>query len=116
MKSAMSAVPTIGNLPHDEDLIPFSTSKDLIASCTRLGPSILYFGPGFDEELATLRTLFESLDLLTVSANPEGVPLGLVLGFDLVSGRPKLLVNLTQARKQGVAFQPEVLKLMKVVA
>jgi hypothetical protein len=37
-----------------------------------------------------------------------------VLGFDLVSGRPKLLVNLTQAKKQKVDLAAEILKLMKV--
>jgi hypothetical protein len=42
------------------------------------------------------------------------VPAGIVLGFDLVSGRPKLVVNLSQARRQHVDFRAEVLKLMKV--
>ena len=42
------------------------------------------------------------------------VPKGAVLGFDLVSGKPKLLVHLTQAKKQNAAFKAEALKLMKV--
>jgi len=42
------------------------------------------------------------------------VPRGIVLGFDLVGGKPKMLVNLGQARKQHVAFMAEVLKLAKV--
>ena len=37
-----------------------------------------------------------------------------VLGFDLVSGKSKLLCHLGQAKKQHVAFKAEVLKLMKV--
>jgi hypothetical protein len=42
------------------------------------------------------------------------VPAGIVLGFDVVSGRPKLLVNLTQAKRQNVSLRAEALKLMKV--
>jgi hypothetical protein len=38
----------------------------------------------------------------------------MVLGFDLVSGHPKLLVKLEQARKQQVSFPASVLSLMKV--
>jgi hypothetical protein len=34
--------------------------------------------------------------------------------FDLVSGRPKILVNLTQARAQHVAFSAELLKLARI--
>ena len=34
--------------------------------------------------------------------------------FDLVSGRSKLLVNLTQARRQNIEFRAEILKLTKV--
>ena len=46
--------------------------------------------------------------------NPDYVPGGIVLGFDVVSGRPKLLVHLTQAKRQNVALRAEALKLMRV--
>jgi hypothetical protein len=39
--------------------------------------------------------------------------LGAIRG-DQSSGRPKLLVHLTQAKKQHVAFSADVLKLMRV--
>jgi hypothetical protein len=55
-----------------------------------------------------------NVSLLTVGATPEYVESGIVLGFDLVSGRPKLLINLSQARKQQVDFPASVLRLMKV--
>src|SRR5438874_366246 len=54
--------------------------------------------------------------LLTASAVASQVTLGIVLGFDLVSGKPKLLVHLGQARRQHVDLSAEVLKLMRVVA
>jgi hypothetical protein len=33
----------------------------------------------------------------------------------VISGKPKLLVNLLQARRQNVAFKPELLRLAKVI-
>jgi hypothetical protein len=54
------------------------------------------------------------VDVLTVSAVPDYVPKGIVLGFDLVGGHPKMLVNLGQATRQHVAFTTDVLRLMRV--
>ena len=50
------------------------------------------------------------------AASATYVPKGCVLGFDAESGRPKLVVNLSQARLQKVAFKPEFLKLARVIA
>ena len=40
--------------------------------------------------------------------------MGIVLGIGLVSGRPKLYLNLPQAHKQQVQLAPRLIKLMKV--
>jgi hypothetical protein len=60
------------------------------------------------------REALSGVDVLSVSPVPEYVEQGIVLGFDVVSGKPRLLVNLGQARLQHVALRAEVLKLMKV--
>jgi hypothetical protein len=43
-----------------------------------------------------------------------GVEKGFVLGFDLVSGKPRMLLQLTQARKQNTDFKADVVRIMKV--
>jgi hypothetical protein len=53
--------------------------------------------------------------VLTVASSAQDVENGIVLGFDVISGKPKLVVSLTQARKQNVAFNAAVLKMMKVL-
>ena len=53
--------------------------------------------------------------MLSVAADPGEVPKGIVLGFDLVSGKPKIVVHLGQAKKQEVSFKAEFLKLAKVL-
>ena len=54
-------------------------------------------------------------DVLSSAAIPGYVESGAVLGFDVTSGRPRLLVHLGQAREQHVSFDPAFLRLAQVV-
>jgi hypothetical protein len=114
MKSAMSSIPTIGTLPHDDELATYSDAGALAETCRARKVAILYVAPGFSQELDELRETIGTLSLLSVGSVAEYVPSGIVLGFDLVSGRSKLLVNLTQARRQNIEFRAEILKLTRV--
>jgi hypothetical protein len=114
MKSALSSIPTIGTLPHDEEMAIYSDPGALAETCRARKVSILYVAPGFTDHVDTLRETVGELSLLSVGSLAEYVPRGIVLGFDLVSGRSKLLVNLTQARRQRIEFRAEILKLTKV--
>ena len=100
MKSALSSIPTIGALPHEEELATYSDPAALAEMCKTRKISILYLAPGFSQQVDALRETIGTLSLLSVGSLAEYVPNGIVLGFDLVSGRSKLLVNLTQARRQ----------------
>ena len=114
MKSALSSIPTIGALPHEEELGTYSDPAALAETCQARKISILYIAPGFSQQVDRLRETIGTLSLLSVGSLAEYVPNGIVLGFDLVSGRSKLLVNLTQARRQNIEFRAEILKLTKV--
>jgi hypothetical protein len=114
MRSALSSIPTIGALPHEEEVATFTTAPNLAEMCRSRKVSILYLAPGFSELVETLREAIADLGLLSVGSLAEYVPNGIVLGFDLVSGHSKLLINLTQARRQHIEFRAEILKLTKV--
>lgn len=114
MKSALSSIPAIGPLPHDEELAVFTDAPALVDLCRARKAAILYLAPGFSDQVDRLRESIGGLDLLSVGSLAEYVPNGIVLGFDIVSGRSKLLVNLTQARRQHIEFRAEILKLTKV--
>ena len=55
------------------------------------------------------------LDVLSVAAVASDVPRGIVLGFEVASGKPKLVIHLTCARRQNVAFKPGLLRLARVI-
>jgi hypothetical protein len=114
LKAALARLPTVGSLPHEEQVVNFSSAAALADIVRSKKGAIVYFGPGFSKQMPAIRSAFSSLNVLTIAAVPDYVPDGIVLGFDLVSGRPKLLVNIEQAKKQQVSLPASVLKLMKV--
>jgi hypothetical protein len=112
-KAAASGKATVGGLPHVVEVAPYSSATALAQACRSKSVSILYLAPGFTGAEATaIAKALEGESVLSVSAAPGLVKNGIVLGFDLVAGRPKLLVDLNQAAKQKVAFGSDVLSLM----
>ena len=106
---------TIAGLPHEQTVLAFAGATSLAQLCRARRIAIVYLTPGFtDEEITAIASAFDGVDVLTATAVANAVPKGIVLGFDLVSAKPKLLVHLGQARKQNVKLGAEVLKLVKV--
>ncbi len=114
LKGALDNVAQIGGLPHEELQVTYEGGAQLAARCRAAKAAVVYVMPGLEGEVDSIRTALKGVDVLSVSAVPENVPDGIVIGFELVSGKPKILVNLPQAREQNVNFKADVLKLMKV--
>jgi hypothetical protein len=113
--AAAAGKPKVAGLPHAEEVVQFSGATALAATCKARSASIVYLAPGFTGAEATaIGQALEGGNVLTASAEPGLVKKGVVLGFDLVAGRAKLLVDLTQAGKQRVSFSAEVLRLVAV--
>jgi hypothetical protein len=115
MAAALGRLPEIAGLPHDEAVVSYRGAEELARLCRNRRISVVYFGPGFRDDLDAIRAALSSVDVLSVASVPDYVPGGIVLGFDVVSGRPKLLLNLPQARLQKVDLRAAVLKLMTVI-
>jgi len=115
LTSALAAMPTIAGLPHEEVTVAYTDAPSLARSCAADQVSIVYLAGGLSaEQMIALAQAFDGVSVMTVAAEPRLVPLGAVLGFDLVAGKPKLLLHLTQARRQRVELSSNVLELMKV--
>jgi hypothetical protein len=104
----------IGGLSHDETTLVYSDAATLAGVIRSRKIAIVYFTPGLRGEIPAIASALSGINVLSVAAQADYVPKGAVLGFDLVSGKPKLAVNLPQAKRQDVAFRAEVLKLMRV--
>lgn len=114
MQGALGQIGSIGGMPHDEAVVSWGGAAALAQTIRAQRVAIVYFTPGFSGDIDAIRAALAGVDVLSVAAVPDYVPRGIVLGFDIVEGKPKLLVNLSQAAKQNVAFKAEVLKMMRV--
>jgi hypothetical protein len=114
MQAALQSIPRIAGLSHDERLAAFTSGLDLIRQCRSQRVAIVFVSLGLGDQVPAIRQALDGIDVLTVAAVPEYVELGVILGFDVLSGKPKLLVHLTQARRQNVDLRAEFLKLARV--
>jgi hypothetical protein len=114
MQSALRPIPPIGGIPHEEIVVAFDGAVALADLVKASGAAAVFFGPGFDDDVDAIKTALDGHDVLTAGSVPEYVPHGIVLGFDIVSGSPKLLVHLTQARRQHVSLRAELLHLARI--
>jgi hypothetical protein len=111
---ALAELRTIQSLPHEELFEDFVDGPALAAACRSRRVSIVYVAPGLVAEVPAIAAALAGTGVLTVAAVPEGVARGLVLGFDLVSGKKQILLSLPRLRTQGIRFTPALLKLAKV--
>ncbi len=115
MDAALRKFDKIAGLPYEVTTVPFPGGAALAAACKRDHVSIVYATQGLDEKIAELSAALTSVDVFSVAALVRYVPQGLVLGFDLVSAKPTLVINLPQATKQNVSIEASVLHLMRVI-
>ncbi len=114
MRAAFEQMGTIAGMAHEEIIVPWSGAAALVSAVRERHAAIVFFSPGFSANVTAVRDALDGVDVMSATAVPDYVPRGIVLGFDLVGGKPKLWVNLAQARRQNVAFAAEVLKIAKV--
>jgi len=116
IKSELGVLDALGGLPHAEELVRYSTPANVAELVKSRGAAVLFVSVGLADEMPALARALDDVSVLSVAAASSYVERGAVLGFDAESGRPKLVVNLERARRQKVAFKPEVLKLARVVS
>lgn len=115
IRAELALQPKIGGLNHREELVRFSTAAELAKTCREKRAAMVYIAPALSAEVPQIATALTGVDVLSVGAVAGDVEQRLVLGFARESGRPRLLVNLAQARRQNVAFNPDLLRLVRVI-
>jgi hypothetical protein len=114
IKSALRQIDLMGGRPHKEQVVTYESATALASLCRAKRVALVYVTAGLQDDVAAIKSALIGVDVLTVAAVPEYVPSGIVLGFEVVSGKSKITINLSQARQQRVDFKADALKLMKV--
>jgi hypothetical protein len=115
IRAELGKQPLIGGVEHMEEIVRYSSPAELARVCREHKPAIVYVAPGLSSEVTAIALALQGADVLTVAAVSNDVLHGVVLGFEVVSGKPKLLIHLTRARQQNVAFKPQLLRLARVI-
>lgn len=115
LQAAFGAVDTISGLPHEEFVLPYKGGPALVEACIQRKAAIVFVSTGLNNAIEPMVKALETLGVLTIAGSLPYVQDGIVLGFDLVSGRPKVVINLPRARKQGLEFRAELLRLARVI-
>lgn len=105
-----------GNRPVEASLHEFVSAPVLASKIKEAKVAIVYVAPGFDNaELDAIAKALAGLSVLSAGAVTRFIDSGVVLGFELVSGKPKLVVHLRRARAQSVDLSSQVLKIVRVI-
>ena len=115
LQAELGARESLGSYPLVATRVTFSGIGALVESCKRLRAGIVYLTPGIGEPTPSLANSLHGLRVLTVGALPEQVAQGMVLGAAVRSAKPRVLVNLSQARQQQVDFRADFLRMAEVV-
>ena len=114
LTAALGEMKKIMRRPHREAIEPFRGGAALAAACHDRGISIVYVAPGLGAALPEIAQSLRGSAVLTSGAVPSFVTHGVVLGFDLVSGRAEMLFNPTQMRALNTHFPASIFQLMRI--
>lgn len=115
MSAELKGFDLIAGASHKESLVTFVSADELLRRVKADATQLVYVCPGLESSIASIAEKLSGQTVLSIGASPSHAGLGTVIGFDIHSGRPQLLVNLKQAQKQNVQLNSEFLKIAKVI-
>jgi hypothetical protein len=101
----------ISSLPVEVTTANFDNANSVAARIKKEKIAAVYLSAGLARSAEAIAVALKGVDVMTVAAEPSAVIRGIAVGFDLLSGQPKVLVNLSQAKMQNVQLPASVLSL-----
>jgi len=117
MTDALTKLGKMGTYAVEAKPVVFTDQKDLEAVLAAQKPNVVYLTQEHTPKSLgfVLQALKATGGVLSVSGTPSHVEQGVVLGFGAAEGRPRVLVNLKQAKEQGVSFHNGLLRYAVIV-
>lgn len=113
--STLASVHDIGGLPKDIQNAPFVSPQAIADRCRLQKVAVLYLASGLESHGTAIAASLAGVDVLSIGATGNYARQGIVVGFDSEGGKPRIVVNLAQAKKQNVDFKPDLLRLAVMV-
>lgn len=115
LRAAFGRVSASGRRTFDAEIIPWASASSLAGELGRRKVAILFLTPGLSSELDAIVGALGHRQILTIAAVDAYVGRGAILGYELSSGHPRMILNLRQARSQDVVLRAAVMKLVRIV-
>lgn len=113
LEAQLTRVKALGGKPVRVRRVPYRSAEQ--TQRTTEGAYLLYLTPGLEAAVADIAAAIAGQNVLTICSFGGGVPLGAVMGFELTSSKPQIVINLDRARAQKLDFSAQFLRIAKVV-
>lgn len=114
MMRALQDIGSVGDAPLKGQVVAYSGPAALAAECSKRSASVLYLTPGLSGEVKGIAAALVGSTVLSVASMKDDVPQGAVLGVDVAAGKPRMSINLAQARAQKLDFPASLLNLARI--
>lgn len=105
-----------GSFDTDPKLVSVADAKALKDAIASEKPQAIYLSPEVDAAgVAKVIEASSGSGAVTISTVSDHPKLGIMLGFSLIEARPRVLVNLKQARKENIEFKNALLTYTIIV-
>ena len=111
LTSELQRVGALGGREIEITTVPFSTGAALRAGIAGASARLVILCPGLSDVVSAVRSAASGAGLIVVSTVGAYVDLGAVIGFELRPARPRIAVNLAEARERRLHFDPPFLRL-----
>ncbi|WP_437898516.1 YfiR family protein [Sorangium sp. So ce124] len=114
MRRALNDIGKVRDKPIRVESAEYSSASELAAACRAHDINVVYISSGLGREVAAIRGALTDTGILSFAAVEPYVSQGAVLGVDVADGKPRMSINLAQARAQHIDFPAPILKLARI--
>lgn len=114
MRRALQDIGKVRDRPIRVDGIEYSSAPELTTACRARDIHVVYISSGLAKDVAAIRGALSDTGVLSFAAVEPYVAQGAVLGVDVANGKPRMSINLAQARAQRIDFPASILKLARI--
>lgn len=115
LSAALARLDALGGRPVRLSQVELESAAQVARVVRERGAYVVYLAPGLSDVLTDLTRSLAGSPSLTVSAVPTDVDKGVVLGFELSSSKPRIVINLRTARAQLLELSAQLLRIARVL-
>jgi hypothetical protein len=115
LSAQLDRVKELGGKAVSHTRVTYETTAQIARIIEQRRPYLIYFSKGMRGVAKEVVRVQPNRALLTVSTDGYDPSDAVVLGFELESSKPRIVLNLKHARAQKLDFSAQVLRVVRVV-